>query len=136
MATMGNTEFETYDAEVRQRWGETDAYRDYAKRVEGYSKQKRDSIAEEMDDIFAEFAICMKNGEAPDSAESQETVKALQSHITENYYLCTNEILASLGQMYVADARFKSNIDKHAEGTADFASKAIGIYCEKQTDFI
>jgi hypothetical protein len=31
--------------------------------------------------------------------------------------------------MYVADERFKTNIDKHASGTADFVSKAIEIYC-------
>jgi hypothetical protein len=55
----------------------------------------------------------------------------LQNHITENYYLCTNEILVSLGQMYVADERFKHNIDKHADGTAMFICEAIAVYCSK-----
>ena len=41
------------------------------------------------------------------------------------------EILAGLGQMYVADERFKSNIDKHATGTAAFISAAIEAYCGK-----
>lgn len=50
---------------------------------------------------------------------------------SENYYLCTNQILAGLGQMYVADERFKSNIDKHADGTAEFICEAIEIYCRK-----
>ena len=62
---------------------------------------------------------------------AQSLVKLLQNHITENYYLCTNEILACLGQMYVADERFKHNIDKHGEGTAAFICEAIKIYCGK-----
>ncbi|MBP3572516.1 MAG: TipAS antibiotic-recognition domain-containing protein, partial [Clostridia bacterium] len=43
----------------------------------------------------------------------------------------TNEILAGLGQMYVADERFMNNIDKHADGTASFICKAIAVYCGK-----
>jgi metal-responsive CopG/Arc/MetJ family transcriptional regulator len=82
-----------------------------------------------MEHIMAEFASCMKRGETPNSVEAQGLVKRLQSHITENYYNCTNEILAGLGQMYVADERFKSNIDKHADGTAAFICEAIKIYC-------
>ena len=56
-------------------------------------------------------------------------MKMLQSHITENYYSCTIEILAGLGKMYVADERFKNNIDKHADGTAAYISEAIALYC-------
>ena len=51
----------------------------------------------------------------------------LQNYITENYYTCTNEILAGLGQMYIADARFQTNIDKHAAGTAAFISEEKGV---------
>jgi hypothetical protein len=34
--------------------------------------------------------------------------------------------------MYVADERFKKNIDKHGYGTAEFASKAIAIFCQEK----
>ena len=34
--------------------------------------------------------------------------------------------------MYVADERFQKNIDKHADGNAEFISKAISVYCGKQ----
>jgi hypothetical protein len=84
-----------------------------------------------MNAIFREFALCKKNGNAPDSSEAQNLVKILQKHITENYYLCTNEILAGLGQMYVCDERFKSTINIHADGTAEFVNEAIKDYCNK-----
>ena len=70
----------------------------------------------------------MQNGEKPESAQAQELVRKLQSYITVNYYTCTNEILAGLGKMYVADERFKKNMNSHAKGTAEFVSESIFIY--------
>ena len=78
--------------------------------------------------VFAKFAECKKNGNTADLDDAQALVKELQNYITENYYTCTKEILAGLGQMYIADERFKNNINKNGNGTADFASKAIENY--------
>ena len=83
-----------------------------------------------MNAIFMEFVTCMKKGDKPSSIDVQILVKKLQNHISENYYLCTNEILLGLGKMYVEDERFKNNIDKHADGTSMFVSEAIEIYCK------
>lgn len=129
MHAFDNSEFEAYKAEAQEKWGKTDAYREYAERTKHHSKDTWTDLAGEMNEILAAFAACMQSGAEPDSAEAQELVKKLQSHITGNYYLCTNEILAGLGQMYVADERFQTNIDKHAAGTAAFISKAIEVYC-------
>ena len=129
MKAFDNSEFEKYKAEAKERWGKTDAYKEHAEKTQHYSKEKWDHLAEGMNNILAEFAVCMKKGEAPDSAGAQNLVEILQNHITENYYFCTNEILAGLGKMYVADERFKKNIDKHAIGTAEYLSAAIDIFC-------
>ncbi len=126
-----NREFEKYRDEVKEKWGKTNAYKEHAERTGNYSKQKWNDLASGMNTIMAEFSVCMRNGSAPDSAEAQHLVKALQEHITENYYLCTNEILSGLGQMYVTDERFKNNIDTHANGTAAFICEAITVYCGK-----
>ena len=131
MKAFDNTEFETYKAEAQQRWGKTDAYREHAEKTKGYSKDKFSALAADMDLIFGEFALCMKNGAAPEDREAQELVKKLQNHITENYYTCTTPILSGLGQMYVADERFQNNIDRHGDGTAEFVSQAIARYCAK-----
>ena len=123
--------FEAYKAESQEKWGKTDAYKEHTKKTKNYSKQKWNDLAEGMDHIMAKFALCIENGEEPNSPEAQSLVKTLQNHITENYYTCTNEILLGLGQMYVGDERFKNNIDKHAYGTAVFICEAIKIYCSK-----
>ncbi|MBQ5652937.1 MAG: MerR family transcriptional regulator, partial [Peptococcaceae bacterium] len=131
MKAFDNSEFETYKAEAKERWGNTDAYKEHTEKTKNYGKDKWSSLAADMDIILGEFALCMKNGSAPDAEETQNLVKKLQNHITENYYTCTREILSGLGQMYTADERFKNNIDKHADGTAAFVSEAIACYCKK-----
>lgn len=131
MKAFDNSEFEKYQAEAKQKWGRTSAYEEYEEKTKNYSGQNWTDLAGGMDGIMAEFALCMKNGKSPDSDEAQELLKMLQSFITENYYLCTNEILAGLGQMYVADERFKANIDSHADGTAEFICEATKIFCCK-----
>ena len=82
-----------------------------------------------MEQILAAFAACRE--EAPEQTEAQKLVGQLQDYITANYYHCTKEILAGLGQMYVADERFRKNIDKHGDGTAAFISRAIAAYCSR-----
>jgi predicted secreted protein len=131
MRAFDNREFEKYKAEAKDKWGKTEAYKEHVEKTKHYSKEKWNNLIEGMNDILAEFAICMKDGNEPKSAEAQNLVKMLQCYITENYYLCTNEILADLGKMYVADERFKNNIDKNADGTAEFICEAIEFYCSK-----
>ena len=118
-----------FEKEAQERWGQTQAYKEYDEKH--YAKQELDALAAGMDRIMAEFARCMKKGETAESIEAQRLVKTLQDYITKNYYCCTDEILAGLGKMYVADERFKNNIDKHADGTTAFICEAIAVYCRK-----
>ena len=121
-----------YVNEAYSRWGNTDAYREHEKKTKNYTKEKWAEATDGLMAIFAEFAACKANGAGSDSDEVQALVAKLQAHITANYYTCTDESLAGLGKMYVADERFKKNIDKHGKGTAEFASEGIRIYVEKK----
>ena len=121
-----------YKNEVRERYGNTDAYHEHEQKTKNYTKEKWAEANDGLMAIFAEFAVCKQSGAEVDSNEAQALVAKLQMHITENYYTCTDEILAGLGKMYVADERFKKNIDKYGEGTAEFASEAIAVYCQEK----
>ena len=118
-----------YETELRERYGNTDAYREHEQKTKNYTKEKWDEVNDGLMAIFAEFAEVKNCGMIADSAEAQALVAKLQNYITDNYYNCTDEILAGLGKMYVADERFKNNIDKYGEGTAEFATEAIEAYC-------
>ena len=120
-----------YETEARERYGNTAAYHEHEQKTKNYTKEKWAEVNDGMMVIFAEFAVCKNSGASANSAEAQALVAKLQAHITANYYTCTDEILADLGKMYVADERFKKNIDKYGEGTAEFAAEAIAVYCRK-----
>ena len=121
-----------YSIEAHERWGNTDVYREHERKTKNYSKEKWAEINECLMAIFAEFAEHKNNGFVVNSPEVQTLVVKLQEYITQNYYACTDEILAGLGKMYVADERFKKNIDKYGEGTAEFVAEAIGLFCDQK----
>lgn len=115
-----------YEKQVQERWGDTPAYQEYKEKNKGRSAADNDKIQRDMMLIFSEFAAldC-----TPADYDAQKLVAKLQQFITDNYYTCTNEILAGLGKMYCAEGEFKTNIDNFAgNGTADFVSLAIEIY--------
>ena len=120
---------DNYKLKARSCWGATDAYREHEQKTKNYTKEKWAEVNDGMMVIFAEFAVCKNSGASADSAEAQALVAKLQAHITANYYTCTDEILAGLGKMYACDERFKKNIDKCGDGTAEFVSQAIAVFC-------
>ena len=120
-----------YDSEAKQRYGETEAYKEHEQKTANYSQDKWQEVNNGLMAVFAKFAECKQNGNTADSDKALALAKELQAYITENYYTCTNEILAGLGKMYIADERFKNNIDKNGNGTAEFVAAAIENYCEK-----
>ena len=122
----------SYEIEARERYGNTAAYREHEQKTKTYTKEKWAEASDGLMAIFAEFTACKQSGASVDSAEAQALVDKLQAHITGNYYTCTDEILAGLGKMYVADERFKKNIDKYGDGTAEFAADAIAVFCQEK----
>lgn len=118
------TELDQYAQEVKERWGGTAAYAESREKLKGKTKKEVDAMGEELMDIFARLGR-LREQEA-DSPEVQALVTELQTFISGHYYHCTDEILAGLGEMYVADERMRTNIDRSGgEGTAVFAAQAI-----------
>ena len=117
-----------YSARAKEKWGGTDAYKEYEQKTAGQSKADARSAAEGLMDIFRDLGE-IRTG-SPASAEAQSLVKKLQNYITAHYYTCTSQILRGLGLMYAAGGEMTENIDKAGgEGTAVFAMEAIRIYC-------
>ena len=134
MKSLNNNEYEkaknSYEKEVKEKWGHTDAYKQSQEKTADYSQEKWNDTTDGLMAVFGEFAEIMKNGKTADSDEAIATAEKLQAYITENFYTCTKEILSGLGEMYVLDERFKANIDRYGEGTAEYARDAIRNYCK------
>lgn len=118
------SEIEKYEEEVKAKWSNTKAYQEYRQKDITRDKEGYGKLADEMMTMFSELGKLKHL--SPDAHEVQEKISALQQFITDHYYVCTDEILRGLGEMYVCDERFKNNIDKAGgTGTADFVRQAI-----------
>lgn len=127
-SAFDRSKLDAYAAEAKEKWGDTAAYREFEKK--GKSAVENNAAGEALMRIVADIGA--DRTLPPDAPTVQEKVKALQEHITKNFYPCTEEILASLGRMYIGDERFRANIDAFGgEGTAEFAARAIETYCKK-----
>ena len=121
-SAFNKSEIDKYADEAKRKWENTAAYKEFAEK-----HSDSDDKTEEFMQIFAEIGK-IKHLE-PDSQTVQSMIKKLQNFITENYYTCTDDILKGLGQMYIADKRFKNNIDSAGgNGTAEFTAQAINTY--------
>jgi DNA-binding transcriptional MerR regulator len=125
LSVFGDFDPAEHEAEAEKRWGDTEAYAQWAQRTSGYTKQDWETIQAEAADIYAGFATLQGQGIAPNSPEAAAMVETHREHISRWFYDCSPEIHAGLGQMYVADQRFATNIDKSGEGLSAFLSAAI-----------
>lgn len=123
------SKIDAYAAQAKASWGDTDAYKEFEEKSANYSEEQKKTIAVNLMKLFAEFGSLKEK--PPADNEVQAMVKRLQDYITEHYYTCTDTILAGLGNAYAAEGAMKENIDNAGGcGTAEFAAKAIAIYCE------
>ena len=74
-----------YEFEARERWSNTNAYREHEQKTKNYTKEKWSEANDGLMAIFAEFAACKDSGVSADSDEAQALVAKLQAHITANY---------------------------------------------------
>ena len=134
---VDNMNFEVFDTKkideftkkAKESWGETKEFKEFEQKTANYTQDKKKALNIEMMNLFVEFGKMLDRN--PDELIVQEQVKKLQDFITDSYYKCTKQILSSLGQMYVENNEMKSNIDNAGgEGTAEFVSSAIAIYCK------
>ena len=132
--SFDKSKLEDYARQAKEQYGKTEAYKEYKTKHSGRTDTQEQLIASDLMDIFGEFGTLLSTGTAsPASGEAQALVLKLQSFISDNYYQCTPEILAGLGQMYTGNPEFTANIDKAGgEGTAAFVSEAIAIFTKQQ----
>ena len=117
-----------YAERAKKEWGETTEYQEFEAKNARRTQKESDSINEQLMGLVAAFGTLQTREPADPTVQAQ--VKKLQDFITENYYTCTKPILYQLGQMYGAGGEFTENINAAGgEGAAEFAQKAIEIYC-------
>ena len=122
---FGENDPSQYDAEVEERWGETDAYRESRRRTSSYTKDDWLRIKAEGADVERRFAEALRSGTAADSEQAMEVAEEHRQHISRWFYDCPPEMHAGLGRMYVEDERFTAHYEEIAPGLAQYVSTAV-----------
>lgn len=117
-----------YAEETKQKYGQTEAYKESQKKTAAYSKDDWASIQARGNEIYQNIAALMDH--SPADMQVQKAIGACRQHITDSFYNCTPEIFRGLGDLYIQDGRFTASINKVKPGLARFMSEAIRLYCD------
>ena len=121
-----------YDAEVEERWGETEAYAQSKRRTAAYTKDDWLRIKAEGEDIETRFAAALQSGVPADSEQAMDLAEEHRQQISRNFYDCPPQMHAGLGRMYVEDERFTAHYDQRATGLAQYVSDAVQANAARQ----
>ena len=114
-----------YEAEVQERWGNTDAYKQSAERTKRYGKAEWAQIKAETDASTVAFVALMEAGIPADSPEAMALAEEKRVHISKWFYDCPVEFYANMACIWVTDPRFTKNIDKAKAGLAAYQYAAV-----------
>jgi hypothetical protein len=114
-----------YEEEVKERWGDTDAYRQSQSKTSKYSKDDFEAAKVDQEAATELFVYAFGNSLPIDSHKTQEAVKAHREAITKWFYDCSIEMQKNLALMYIEDPRFKEYYDGRARGLAQYVHDAI-----------
>ncbi|MFO0744395.1 MAG: MerR family transcriptional regulator [Myxococcota bacterium] len=114
-----------HEDEVRERWGETEAYAESARRTKRYGESEQRQIRAEMEAIERDFVTLMEAGVSPDDARAGAVAERHRQHIERWFYPCAPAMHRGLGDLYLADARFAKHYDDRKAGLAQYVRDAI-----------
>jgi hypothetical protein len=114
-----------YEQETKERWGDTDAYRQSTSRTSKYTKD--DFAAAKVDQEAATelFVTAFGNSYSVTSPQAQAAVVAHRAAISKWFYECSVEMQKNLALMYIEDHRFKAYYDGRVRGLAQYVHDAI-----------
>ena len=132
LEVFGDFDPDAHAAEAEERWGQTDAYRESARRVARYTKEDWQRIKAQGQAAIEQVVAAMRAGKPADSAEAMAGAEAHRRQIDDAFYACSYEMHVGLGEMYLADPRFTATYEKIAPGLAQYLHDAIKANAARQ----
>lgn len=121
-----------YLSEVEQRWGDSDAYAQSAKRVARYGKAEWEQINRDNALIEARIRELMDAGVDPRDERAMDVAEAQRQHIARWFYDMTHDFHVQKSFLYVEDPRFRAGIEENTRpGAAEWLGEAIRANAER-----
>ena len=131
--TMTDVDRAQYEAEVRERWGDTEAFRESSRRTKRYTDEDWATIKGQQEAIEAGLAAAMADGDSAESERAMELAEQSRLHMDRWFYPCSPEMHAGLADLYTADERFRAHYEERAEGLAEYVAAAIKANSARQS---
>lgn len=125
-------DLDDHRAEAEQRWGDSPQWAESQRRTRRYDKADWEAIKAEADQLLADLAAAMRDGEPATSQRAMDAAEAHRQHVTRWFYDCTPQVHRGLGEMYVSDPRFRRTYEDVAEGLAAYARDAHAANADRQ----
>lgn len=122
---FGDTFEDSYQDEAEQRWGDTDAWKESARRTQGYDKQQWQQIKDAQDELNARYVELMEAGVPTDAEQAMDAAEEGRQQICRWFYDCPRQMHANIAEMYVADPRFTKTYEDIAPGLAQYVRDAV-----------
>ncbi|HSM38551.1 MAG TPA: MerR family transcriptional regulator [Candidatus Limnocylindrales bacterium] len=122
---FGDHDPDRYAAEVEERWGETDAYRESMRRTKAYTRADWRRIRDEGQAAVDQLVAAMQAGKLATSEEAMDGAELHRLQIDRNFYPVSYQMHVGLAKMYLADPRFTATYEKVAPGLAQYLHDAI-----------
>ena len=129
---FGDFDPSEHAAEVEERWGDSDAYRESTRRARSYTKDDWQRIKAQGEAAIEQVVTAMQAGKPADSPEAMAGAEAHRRQIDDAFYPCSYEMHLGLAEMYLADSRFTATYEKIAPGLAQYLHDAIKANAARQ----
>ncbi len=104
--------FDDAHAEAEQRWGDTDAWRESARRTASFTKADWEEVKAEADAVHETFLAAFRSGLPASSPEAMAAAEQHRRHIDARFYDCPPPAHRGLGDLYVSDPRYTATYDE------------------------
>jgi len=122
---FGDFDPKEYEAEAEERWGNTDAYKESARRTKRYTKEDWIEVRKETEAVNEALAALLAEGVPAGDPRAMDQAEQHRLNIDKRFYAVSYEMHVGLAEMYIMDPRFTANYEKVAPGLAQYMHDAI-----------
>lgn len=113
-----------YQAEAKERWGNTEQWAQSTARTAKFSKEDWKQVKADQDALNSALGEAKRRGVEPDSDEAAALAERHRDSI-DRFYDCTHEMQVCLARMYTTDERFTETYDSVEPGLAQWLRATV-----------
>ena len=124
---------EEYQAEAKERWGDTDKWAQSQERTARWTKADWARAKDEVETYESDLGDAVRAGTPVDGDAAAELAERHRESI-DQYYDCDHEFQVCLAQMYLSDPRFTQHYEDIEPGAAQWLHDAIVANAARHSD--